>query len=503
MYSAEDVILEFKNVSKTFPGVKALDGISFSVRRGRVHCLMGENGAGKSTLLKVINGMYKPDEGEIIFDGKKWAPNGSAVAREQGISMIHQELNIIPEMTIAQNMFLGKEVSKKNPLLMDDSMMCREAQKLLEAHGLGQYSAKMKMKELTIGEAQMVEIIKAVSSSSKIILMDEPTSSLSEQEVKILFDHIFKLREQGITIIYISHKMDEIFQVGDDISIFRDGQHIETGEMKNYNRDIIIEKMVGRKMSEVYPPRNPRLGRVALRVENLTRKGYFENISFEVREGEILGMSGLIGAGRTEIARCIVGLDKLDSGDIYIFDKKTEIHSVNAAIDEKIVMVSENRRKYGLILLRSIKENISLAALQHVFKSRFLNKNKEKNMVENLMNQLSIKAPGAETRAGALSGGNQQKVVLAKWLSVSPKILIMDEPTRGIDVGTKYEIYKLMNQMTDEGAAIIMIDSDMEELLGMSDRIAVVRHGMLSGVLAREEFNAEAVMNLAVEGGNT
>lgn len=502
MQSSDNTILEFKDVTKIFPGVKALNQISFSVKRGRVHCLVGENGAGKSTLLKVINGMYKLDEGEIIFDGNIWKPNGSAQARELGISMIHQELNIIPEMTIAQNLFLGKEKMRKNKLLLDDISMCNEALKLLEAHGLGQYNPKTKMKELTVAEAQMVEIIKAVSGNSKIILMDEPTSSLSEQEVKILFNHIFRLREQGITIIYISHKMDEIFQVGDDISIFRDGQHIETGEIKNYTREIIIEKMVGRKMSEVYPPRDCKLGQVSLSAKNLTRKGYFENVSFEVREGEILGVAGLVGAGRTEIARCIVGLDKLDSGDIYIFGKKVEINSVNDAITEKVAMVSEDRRRYGLVLLRSIKENISLVALEHIFRSKFIKKKKEKSMVNDLMKQLAVKAPSSSTKAGTLSGGNQQKVVLAKWLSVSPKILIMDEPTRGIDVGTKYEIYKLMNQMTDQGTAIIMIDSDMEELLGMSDRIAVIRHGMLAGELTREEATAGAVMNLAVEGGN-
>lgn len=500
MNNTEDIILEFKHVSKVFPGVKALNDVSFSVRRGRVHCLMGENGAGKSTLLKVINGMYRPDEGEVIFDGKKWAPNGSAQARVQGISMIHQELNIIPEMSIAQNLFLGREIAQ-NQLFMNDAAMCAEAQKLLKAHSLGQYSSKMKMKELTIAEAQMVEIIKAVSDNAKIILMDEPTSSLSELEVKILFDHIFKLREQGITIIYISHKMDEIFQVGDDISIFRDGQHIETGEMKDYTRDRIIEKMVGRKMSEVYPPRDPRPGKVALKVEHLTREGYFSDVSFEVHEGEILGVSGLVGAGRTEIARCIVGMDKRDSGDIYVFGEKVEIDSVNDAIDHKIAMVSEDRRRYGLVMLGSLKENIGLVALRHVFKSSFVQKKKEHDMVNDLMKKLAVKAPSPETKAGTLSGGNQQKVVLAKWMSVSPKILIMDEPTRGIDVGTKYEIYKLMNQMTDQGVAIIMIDSDMEELLGMSDRIIVVKHGSISGEISREDANAERVMEFAVDGG--
>lgn len=501
MQSSEDVILEFKNVSKVFPGVKALNRVSFTVRRGRVHCLMGENGAGKSTLMKVINGMYKLDEGEIYFDGEKWSPNGSAMAREQGVSMIHQELNIIPEMTIAQNMFLGREIAQKGVPFMDDAAMCQQTQRLLDMHGLGKYHAKTKMKELTIAEAQMVEIVKAVSGNAKVILMDEPTSSLSDQEVKILFDHIFRLKNQGITIIYISHKMDEIFQIGDDISIFRDGCHIETGEMENYTRDMIIEKMVGRKMSEVYPARKPDFGEVALKAENLTREGFFKNISFEVRKGEILGIGGLIGAGRTEIARCIMGLDKLDSGDIYVFGKKVKISTVNDAIDEGIVMISENRRKYDLVLLRSIKENISLPALQHVFKNRFLNRKREKAMVDKLIGQLSVKAPSDETKVETLSGGNQQKIVFAKWLAVSPKIFIMDEPTRGIDVGTKYEIYKLMNQMTEQGAAIILIDSDMEELLGMSDRIIVVRHGLLSGTLTREEANAEAVMDLAVEGG--
>ena len=501
MEKQNDYILEFRNVCKVFPGVKALDNISFGVRRGTIHCLMGENGAGKSTLMKVIDGLYKPDGGEILFDGKPWKPKGSAEARTQGIAMIHQELNIIPEMTVAQNIYLGREMMEKNRILLDDKKMLKEATNYLEEQGL-HYDLTCKMGELSIAEAQMIEIVKAISCNAKIILMDEPTSSLTEKEVSYLISKIFELKEKGITIIFISHKLDEVMEIADYISVFRDGTHVITDKASAFTRASMIEKMVGREMKEVFPPRSNTIGDTLFEVKNFTKKGVFENVSFEVKKGEILGISGLVGAGRTEIARAIIGLDPKDSGEVWCEGKKLEIKDVNDSIQSGIAMISEDRRRYGLVLIRSIKENIGMVALRHLFKKQMIPLKKEDSLVTSMISRFAIKAPSDEIETRTLSGGNQQKVVLAKWMAVEPKVLIMDEPTRGIDVGTKYEIYKMMNEMTEQGMSIIMINSDMEELLGMSDRILVIREGRLAGELSREEAGPEAVMNLAV-GGQT
>lgn len=493
-----EMILEFRHVGKSFPGVKALDDITFGVRQGTIHCLIGENGAGKSTLMKVINGMYKLDSGEILFEGKPWNPKSSAQARTQGIAMIHQELNIIPEMTIVQNMYLGKEVMKKG-LIVDDKTMKREAGEFLRQQGLD-YPLDRKMKDISLAEAQMIEIIKAISCGAKIILMDEPTSSLTEKEVQFLIDKIFELKKNGITVIYISHKMEEVFTLADYVSIFRDGKHIASGKKEEFTRASIIEKMVGREMKEIYPPRNPKIGDVLLKVENLSRKGVFHNVSFEVRSGEILGVSGLVGAGRTEIARSLIGLDPKDGGEVWCDGKKLEIKSIDDSIKNGIAMISEDRRRYGLVLLRDVEENVSMVALKHKFDKRVIPFKKERALVQEMIDDFAIKTPSFDTEVKTLSGGNQQKVVLAKWMAVNPKVLIMDEPTRGIDVGTKYEIYKMMNRLTDAGMAIIMIDSDMDELLGMSDRVLVIRRGEVAGELSREEAVPNVVMDLAVGG---
>ena len=497
----EDIILEFKHISKHFPGVKALDDISFKVKRGSIHCLIGENGAGKATLMKVINGMYKPDGGDIEFDRKVWSPKSSAQARLQGIAMIHQELNIIPEMTILQNMYLGKELFQKNRIILDDKKMEEDAREFLARQGFS-YDLNTKMKDISLADAQMIEIIKAISCNAKIILMDEPTSSLTEKEVQYLIERIFELKKAGITIIYISHKMEEIFKIADEISVFRDGKHIVSGPISDFTRTSIIEKMVGREMKEVYPPRNAKKGEVMLKVKNLSKKGVCENVAFEIHKGEILGMSGLVGAGRSEIARILIGIDTKDEGEIWCDGEKLEIRNINDSIKSGIAMVSEDRRRYGLVLLRDIEENISLTALKHKFNKMIIPLKKEKQLVHQMMEDFSIKAPSEATETRTLSGGNQQKVVLAKWMAVGPKVLIMDEPTRGIDVGTKYEIYKMMNRLTEAGMAILMINSDMEELLGMSDRIIIIRRGMVAGEISREIANPNVIMDMAVGGEN-
>ncbi len=495
----DDIILRFEGVSKRFPGVQALDSVSFAVKRGSVHCIVGENGAGKSTLLKIIDGLYRKDEGEIIFNGKPWIPQGSAEAHRSGICMVHQELNIISEMAVFENMFLGRETMGKSRIFLNDRAMKKQAQEYLDEQGIA-VNAGEKMKHLSIAEAQLIEIIKAVTVGAEIILMDEPSSSLTQKEVEFLFSKVAELKARGITIIYISHKLEEVFQIGDYISVFRDGRHIDTAPASTFTRDTVIEKMVGRKMDEVYPPRNAQIGEEAIRVERFSKAGVFSDISFSAAKGEILGISGLVGAGRSEIARAIIGLDAKDEGEVFCNGKKLKINNVNDAIAGGITMISEDRRRYGLVLQRSVRENSSLVALRHLFGLMVIPLKKETDAVRKMTERLSVKTPSLNTEVRTLSGGNQQKVVLAKWLSVSPKVLIMDEPTRGIDVGTKYEIYKLMNQMTEDGMCIIMINSDMEELLGMSDRILVIREGKVAGELNRMEATAQTIMHMAVGG---
>ncbi len=493
-------VLEFRNISKAFPGVRALKDVSFGVKPGCVHVLIGENGAGKSTLLKIINALYRADAGEIIYDGKPLNISGPADALRMGISMIYQELNIIPEMTVLQNLFLGRELMTARGTI-DDRAMRRQAESDLEQQGL-RFNLSTKMKNLSVAEAQMLEIVKAISVNAKVILMDEPTSSLTENEVKFLFRKIRELKDAGITVIYISHKMDEVFQVGDTITVLRDGEHI--GTMPACETDIpqVIEMMVGRKMVEVYPEQKARIGDVVLRVKDFSRRGVFRDISFDLRSGEILGVSGLIGAGRTEIARAIMGMDPRDTGEIEIFGEQVEIRTVNNAISHGLILVPEDRRRQGLNLIASVSDNVSLVSLQHVFGSAFLKRKGIRALVSRMVDELRIKAPSHTTKLEKLSGGNQQKTVLGKWLSVSPRILIMDEPTRGIDVGTKYEIYKLMREKCEQGNAILLIDSDLEELIGMSDRVLVIREGTIAGELAGSQINASAIMRLAAVGGS-
>ncbi|NLF27648.1 MAG: sugar ABC transporter ATP-binding protein [Clostridiales bacterium] len=494
-----DYILEFRNISKAFPGVQALSNISFGIRKGCVHVLVGENGAGKSTLFKVINGLYKADEGEVLLDGNPLHVNGPAEALKAGISMIYQELNIIPEMTVLENMFLGRELPGKSGAFLDNKGMAECAKRFLEEQGLS-FNLKEKMKNVSVTGAQMLEIVKAISSNAKVILMDEPTSSLTEGEVEFLFNKIFELRDRGITVIYVSHKLDEIFKIADSITVLRDGAHINTLPARETDIPRIIEMMVGRKMTEVYPPKTCEIGGVSLRVQNFNRNNVFYDISFELHRGEILGMAGLIGAGRTEIARSIMAMDPKQSGEVYLDGKKLHIGDVNDAILNGIVLVPEDRRRQGLTLIHSVADNISLVSYRHIFKSAWLRKRGIRDLVERMIRTLSVKvtSPGAKTET--LSGGNQQKVVLSKWLSVEPCVLILDEPTKGIDVGTKYEIYKLMHQMCERGASILLIDSDLEELIGMSDRVLVIRNGRISGELAKADINSNTIMHYAVGG---
>lgn len=495
-----EYVLEFRNISKRFPGVLALNNVSFGIKRGTTHVIVGENGAGKSTLLKVINGIYKADTGEVVLDGETLRGNGPMDALKNGISMIYQELNIIPEMTVLENMYLGREIMKKR--FMDRKKMYENARKFLDAQGLRNYDLNRKMKDLSVAEAQMIEIVKAISANAKVILMDEPTSSLTENEVDYLFGKIEELKKSGISIIFISHKMDEIFRVADYITVFRDGEHIRTMPASETNIPNIIEMMVGRKMNEVYPRKDSEIGDEVFRVENFSQPGVFEDVNFSLRRGEILGFSGLIGAGRTEIARAIMGMDPHETGDVYLEGRKLKIRDVNDAVASGLAMIPEDRRRQGLVLMASVAENLGLVAHKHVFKSAWVNRKGLRELVSRMISLLAIKAPSPATAVETLSGGNQQKVVLGKWLSIAPKILLMDEPTRGIDVGTKYEIYKLMLQMCEKGVSIMLFDSDLEELMGLSDRILVVSHGRIAGEFSRTEATAQSIMKYAVGGSD-
>lgn len=493
-------ILSFKGISKAFPGVQALNDVSFSVKAGCVHAIVGENGAGKSTLLKVLNGLYKADKGEIYLNGEPFSSSGPADALKAGISMIYQELNIIPEMTVLDNLYLGREkLTKKG--FVDKKSMKNEAQRYFKEQGL-HFKLDEKMRNLSIAQAQMLEIVKAISINAKVILMDEPTSSLTENEVDFLFNKIKELKERGITVIYISHKMEEVFAISDYITVLRDGEHISTVPASKTDVSQVIEMMVGRKMNEVYPKKTSQIGEKLFEVKNFNKSGVFKNINFSVRAGEILGISGLIGAGRTEIARSIIGLDSKDSGEVFMRGKKVAINTVNDSISNGIVLVPEDRRRQGLNLIASVKDNLSLVSLKHMFKSNVLNKHGIDKLAKDQAKELQIKTPSLNTKVEKLSGGNQQKTVLGKWLAVEPAVLFLDEPTRGIDVGTKYEIYKLMHAICDQGNAIVLIDSDMEELIGMSDRVIVVCEGEIAGELKKEEINANSIMRLAAVGGN-
>ena len=490
-------VLELKNISKSFPGVKALDEVTFSVEEGTVHVLVGENGAGKSTLIKIINGMYTADEGELYVFGKKVTMHSPRHMKELGIATIHQELNPVPDLTIAENIFLGR-LPTRGPGIVAKKRMVEEAQKLVNDLGFS-YDVKRVMRSLTVSDMQIIEIIKAISVNAKIIIMDEPTSSITEGEVAVLHEQIHRLKERGISIIYISHKLDELKQVGDQLTVLRDGKTISTHHIDELTTDEIITKMVGRKMDNVYPVKEAEIGEKLLEIKNLTQPNVFSNISFTLHRGEILGMSGLVGAGRTEVVRAIFGMDSYSSGEIIINGKSVEIKKVSDAIREGIIMLSEDRKLEGLVLIRSICENIGLPNLKR-YRGFLLNKKREREDALEMKEKLAIKAPTIGTEAQNLSGGNQQKVVIAKWLLQNPVVFIMDEPTRGIDVGAKYEIYKIMCDLAAQGAGVIMISSELPEIIGICDRTLVMAEGRITGEVTREDFSQERIMSFALGG---
>ena len=491
-----DIKLELRNISKSFPGVKALDGVSFKVRRGTTHVLCGENGAGKSTLMKIINGIYTPDEGEILLDGQPVKINNPIHARSLGISMIFQELSFVPEMTVAENIFLGRWPVDRFGRV-DHEEMYRRTQALMEREGLN-YSPYEQLKNLSVSDIQMLEIIKAVSNEPQIVIMDEPTSAITDKEIEKLFDMIRVLKSRGACIIYISHKMDEIFRIADDITVLRDGTMVDSRPASELDVDETIQLMVGRRMENKYPYEEVPKGDVLLDVKRLTSNGVFRDVSFNIRSGEIVGFAGLMGAGRTEVVRALFGLDPYDSGEVLIKGQSRSHLSVKQNIANGLVMLSEDRRRYGLIPIRSVMENVSLANLKKFIYGGRLHRKEERDAVTAQCRSMNVKTPTLETTVEALSGGNQQKIVLAKWMEVDPDILLMDEPTRGIDVGAKYEIYRLMIELARKGKALLMVSSELPELLGMCDRIYVLSQGRITGELRREDFSAEQIMHYAI-----
>lgn len=490
-----DVKLAIKNISKAFPGVQALNNVSFEVKRGVVHAICGENGAGKSTLMKIIDGIYKPDSGEILIDGKAVTINSPIHARKLGIAMIHQELNYMPEITVEESFFIGNWPRDRYRKVNWKEIRERTLE-LLKKEGLN-YSPTTKLKDLTISDIQMLEILKAVSYNAEIIIMDEPTSAITQKEVDILFNKIRQLKSKGVSIIYISHKLDEVFEIADQITILRDGVIIETRNREDYDMETVISQMVGRKMENNYPKEEVEIGETILEVKNFSSNGKFNDVNFYLKKGEIVGFAGLMGAGRTEVMRALYGLDPYDTGEVIIEGKNVKINSARNSIENNMIMLSEDRRRYGIVPVRDIKENVSLSSLKKFIYKGHLHKDEELETVTEFCNSMNVKAPNLETLVENLSGGNQQKVILAKCMMTDPKILIMDEPTRGIDVGAKYEIYKLMVRFAKEGKGLIMVSSELPELIGMCDRIYIMARGRIVGELQRGEFTQERIMKYA------
>lgn len=487
-------VLELKNITKEYPGVKALDHISIQFYPGEVHALMGENGAGKSTLIKTISGAVRPNAGSIYFEGTEYGNMTPALSQKLGIGVIYQEFNLVPELSIAENIFLGQKLKKG--LTIDRRLMNQKAEEIMKEFGI-EIDVTAPVKSLTVAYQQLVEIAKTITGDVKVLIMDEPSAPLTTREIEAMFGIVNKLKEKGVSVIYISHRMEEIFRISDRITIMRDGQYIGTKLTKETNRPELINMMVGRTLEEQFPKADREIGEVALEVKHLYTHALLKDISFYVRKGEILGLAGLVGAGRTETARAIFGADPIAQGEIWIDGKRADISSPKDGIKEGIALIPEDRKKHGALLEMSIRENISFISIKGISKGSIVNRKKDKDLSKQFIERLRIKTPSMEQLTKNLSGGNQQKVVLAKSLAGKSDIIIFDEPTRGIDVGAKQEIYVLMNELAREGMAIIMISSEMPELLGMSDRIVVMHEGGVTGELSKEEATQAKILDLA------
>lgn len=494
-----EYVLELKNIYKSFPGVKVLEDVTLQVRPGEVHALMGENGAGKSTLMKILMGIYKADQGSIFLEGKETVIHGPKDAMSKGISMIHQELNTVLDMEVAENVFVGRELLKKGfekLKIVDIARMREETGKYFREMNID-IDPRAKMRTLSVAEMQLVEIVKAISLNSRIIVMDEPTSAITEKEATVLFAQIERLKKQGVVIIYISHKMDEIFRISDTITVLRDGQWIGTKPAKELDNDMLIKMMVGRELTDIYPKDPVEIGDVILEVKNLSRGKKVRDASFSLRKGEVLGIAGLVGAGRSELVETIFGLYPKTGGQIFLHGKEVHIKSAADAIKNKMALITEDRKQTGLNLIVSVKENIASVSIGKLSNHGIVNDKKINEVSEKYIKELKIKTPDGNAIVGNLSGGNQQKVVLAKWLLDEPDIIIFDEPTRGIDIGAKRDIYLLINNLAKEGKAVIVISSEMAEVMGICDRILVMAEGRINGEVQREEFSQEVIMGYA------
>ncbi|GAA0484721.1 sugar ABC transporter ATP-binding protein [Alkalibacterium indicireducens] len=492
--------VEMKGITKAFGENKVLKGVDFSLHSGEVHALMGENGAGKSTLMNILTGLHKKDSGEVLINNEERVYANPKEAEENGVSFIHQEMITWPDMTVLENMFMGKEIRNKLGWVQRREME-KKAESVFSELGID-ISFDRTMKTLSVGQQQLIEIAKTLLNDAEVIIMDEPTAALTDREIRTLFKIIRQLQKKGVALVYISHRMEEIFEISDRVTVMRDGVSISTKATKDTSYDEIVRHMVGRDLEDYYPEMDNSQGEAVLEVRNLTHHPDYEDISFTLHSGEILGFSGLMGAGRTEIMRGIFGIDKIDSGDIYLDGEKIDIRTPNDAVKRGMGFLTEDRKSEGLILDFSVRDNVSMTAFEEFSKGGWINKKEEEEFVDLLIKRLTVKTAHMELPVGALSGGNQQKVVLAKWIGAGSRVLILDEPTRGVDVGAKREIYNLMKELAERGVGIIMVSSDLPEVIGVSNRVLVIHEGTISGELKREELSEERIMTLAVTPNN-
>jgi ABC-type sugar transport system ATPase subunit len=487
-------LLQVRGVSKAFPGVQALVGVDFDVRAGEVHAIVGENGAGKSTLMKILAGIYQPDAGSLVLGAATMRIENPRQAMALGIGMIHQELNLAPNLSVAENIFLGHVPQRAG--LVNWHRLDVQTRALLDRLGID-LDARATVEDLSVARQQMVEIAKALSLEARVIIMDEPTSALTERETATLFEIIGRLKSQGVAVVYISHRLEEIFRIADRVTVLRDGRLIGTSSVAATTPAVLISQMVGRELTALFPKRDVEIGPPVLEVRHLARRGELYDISFVLRRSEILGLAGLVGAGRTELVRALFGADPIDAGEILIDGKPVKIHNPRDAIRLGLGFVTEDRKLQGLVLGMSVRENATLANLRKLSRFGWIDFARERQVASEYVHELDIRTSGVEQEVMNLSGGNQQKVVLAKWLAIHPRILILDEPTRGIDVGAKAEVHALMSRLAAAGVSILMISSELPEILGMSDRILVVRQGRINAEFTRQEANQEKILAAA------
>ncbi|MDQ7093139.1 sugar ABC transporter ATP-binding protein [Desulfosporosinus sp. PR] len=494
-------LLVMEGISKSFSGVTVLDNVQFSLRQGEVHALMGENGAGKSTLMKILAGIYSKDAGSVRIAGSESAATSPKIAQQLGVAIIHQELNMIPDLSVRENMFLGRELKWGHTGFLNRTQMRAEAENYLKQLGMD-LNPEGLVGELSVGQQQMVEIAKALSMNARILVLDEPTAALTKREIEKLFQIIEALKAQGVGMIYISHRMEEIFQISDRITVLRDGRYIGTREAKDTTLDELVQMMVGREIKERFPQVEREIGEELLRVEGLVQEGKLYDINLSVKAGEILGIAGLMGAGRSELAKALFGVEKYQQGKIFIKGQDVNLRNPKEAIKAGLALITEDRKGEGLVPDLSVRENLTLPNLRALSSFGFISHRLEGDFVKESIAKLKVKVHSSEQEVRSLSGGNQQKVVIGKWLATRPKVLILDEPTRGVDIGAKREIYDLMNQLVQTGAAIIMISSELPEVLGMSDRILVMHEGRITGEFSRENATQERIMVAATGGKN-